>query len=137
MASISDLRNRSKTAKDLQEQRVNRVREAVVEVVNSSAFTLSALNNLQDADESRVQSFANEVAEKVAVVVTDPKIEFLDACRNRGLVPSQIRRAVKLVNEVYGLTTSEDYEEQLKAVAEYVQTRPHLYDEFAGVLTKH
>ena len=123
MASISELRNRSKTAKELQEQKMKRIKETVVDVVNSSAFTLSALNHIdsKEDDDDRVQAFATEVANKVAEVVVDAKAEFLDVCTHRGLKPSQIRKAVELLNEVYGFTTSNDYEEKLQAVASYVR----------------
>ena len=133
MADLSALRNRSKATRELQEQKVKRAKEAVLDVINSSSFSLTALNHSESEVDEELDAFANKVASRVAETVTDPKIEFMDACNARGLKPSQIRHAVTMVNSTFGLTDETDYEVQLQAVAIYMQSNPNLWD-VLGVL---
>jgi hypothetical protein len=133
-STLDDLRKRSEKTKQLQEeQKVSRVRDAVTEVVNSSAFALSALNHIDQKSDTGtdVEQLASAIAEKVSKVVTDPKIEFLDTLRARGLKETRIKNAVTQLNLIFGLTSSAEYEEQLEAVALYIREHPNLYDDIA------
>lgn len=130
MSKLSELRNRSKASRELQEQKVERVKNAVHSVVNSSAFALSAMNHLgDDADDKQIQEFAETVANKVADVITDPRNEFIDSCKARGLSEFKIKKIVDSLNGMFGLTESEDYDEKLEAVSLYLQKYPHLYED--------
>ncbi len=60
MSKLSELKSRSESTKQaLQQQKVDRIRSTITDVVNSSAFTLSALNNLgDDGSDEKIQQFA-------------------------------------------------------------------------------
>ena len=130
MSKLSELRNRSRASRELQEQKVERVKSAVHSVVNSSAFALSALNNLgDDVNDSQIQEFAETVATRVADVITDPRNEFIDSCKARGLSEFKIKKIVDSLNSMFALTDSENYDERLEAVSLYLQKYPHLYED--------
>lgn len=132
MSKLSELRDRSRATKSLQEQKVGRIKEAVTDVVNSSAFALSALNHLGDeSSEQKIQEFASTVASHVAEVVVDPKNDFLDTCKARGMSDRKIQKAVTAINDLFNLTDSSDYEEKVEAVALYLQKNPSLYEDIA------
>ena len=126
-ASIKDLKQRAQVSREMMERRSNRVRDAVKAVVDDPTFGVTMLAH----KEEEVDQLANAVANKVAEVVNDPCTEFLDTCRSRQMKQSQIRHAVEILNSAFGLTTSADYDEKLKAVAEYMWNHQSMYDEFA------
>lgn len=134
--TLEDLRQRSAaTNKAVQEQKLARVKETVTEVVNGSSFVLSTLNRLEResaTDEAEhVEKLAMDIATRVTEIVADPKIEFLDTLKARGLKESRIREAVTQINSIFGLTKSESYDDKLEAVALYLRNNPALYDDIA------
>lgn len=134
MATISELRQRSRVSKELQELRTNKVKEVVTDVINSSAFTLTAVNqgNVGEAvSKESVKEFATQVADEVAKAISDPKSEFMDACKARGLKPSRIRAAVNNISELFDLEPDGTYDDKVEAVAIYMSQHPSLYDDLA------
>lgn len=133
MSKLSDLRSRSEATKQaLQQQKVDRIRSTVTDVVNSSAFTLSALNNLSNnGSEESMKQFAEIVATHVADSILNPVNDFIDTCKSRGMSDYRIEKAVKVINEVFKLTESENYIEIQEAVALYLARNPTLYEEIA------
>ena len=132
MSKLSELRKRSKATRDMQKEKVERVKNSVLEVASSSSFALSAINHLGEcADAKEMDEFALEVATKAATAALDVKGEFIDLCRARGMNDEKIRKAVYSVNELFQLTDSDDFEECVEAVALYLSEKPTLYDDIA------
>ena len=128
MLSIKDLRRNADKSREYYEekrqQKVDRARQAALEVVQSSAFEISCRNN----PDKSCEEFAEAVAASVAEAVTNPQIEFLDICTKRGLKPEDVKEAVLNINRLYGVIYSDDYDTILSAVAQYIQLNPELYD---------
>ena len=80
MSKLSELKSRSESTKQaLQQQKVDRIRSTITDVVNSSAFTLSALNNLgDDGSDEKIQQFAQTVATHVVDTMLNPVTDFID-----------------------------------------------------------
>ena len=127
MPSLRELRENAKTQKELLDRRAERIRAAVLETMDSPGFAATAAEHRTED----VQKLADKITTRVTEVVNDAVSEFLDACTARGLKKSEIRRAVNIVNEAFGLTESNVYDEKLKAVAEYMKMYPNMYDQFA------
>lgn len=126
-SSIKDLRQRAQASRDTIALRKDRVRDAVKAVVDDPTFGITTLAHKGE----EVDQLATAIANKVAEVVNDPCAEFLSACQSRNMKQSQIRHAVEILNSAFGLTDSKDYDERLKAVAEYMWDHQGMYDEFA------
>jgi hypothetical protein len=131
MASISELRQRSKLSKELQEEKAKRVKEVVSSVIDSSSFTLTAMNHGADMSDKSADELVGRVADEVTKVITDPRNEFIDACRARGLKPSRIRTAVEQISNMFDLEPNGDYDAKLEAVSIFIKDRPSLYDDIA------
>lgn len=132
MSKSLDLKKRVEWSKEIQERKVNRVKKVIIETVNSPAFQLTALNHFgkNGVTPKELEEFANTIAEEVAKVATDPVVEFTDACKARGLKDNNIKNAVELINEVFGICKeSNDYQMKLKAVAVYIHDKPNLYED--------
>lgn len=125
MASIKALRANARLTRELQEARVQQVKDAVEDIMKSPTFAATVVEH---PDQS-VEALADAVVNRVVEVVADATSEFLRVCTARGIKKSDIRRAVGIVNQTFGLTDSEDYEIQLKAVAEYLRLHPTMYDD--------
>lgn len=119
LASISELRNRGRIAREMvaiQEQRIRAV------VANELQRT--------DLQEDVKQSFASSISSKVSEAVSSTVNQFLDRCAARGLKQSEIRRAVSIVNNAFGIVPENtDYEAMLKGVADYMAEHTSYYDE--------
>ena len=133
MSKLSELKSRSESTKQaLQQQKVDRIRSTITDVVNSSAFTLSALNNLgDDGSDEKIQQFAQTVATHVVDTMLNPVTDFIDTCKARGMSDYKIKKAVKAINVVFKLTESQDYVEIQEAVALYLAHNPTLYVDIA------
>ena len=111
--------------------RTTRVLEAIHEATSSPALVASmAAHSTDDTEE-----IATKIIEKVVDVMLDDVGEFINICTQRGLTKTRIRKAVSTINAALALTTSTDYEVQLKEVAAYMQQHPEMYDTL-GVLFK-
>lgn len=130
---LMDMRKRSQITKQIQEQRNARIKSAIDDVVNSSSFQLTAANHVgNDASEDAISKFANEVVDKVSHKATDPVLEFMDMCKARKMKESRIEKAVDIINTTFGLVPEESvYDDKLRAVAEYIQANPQLYEDIA------
>ena len=123
-ASISELRNRSRVAKEMVAIQEQRIRSVVVDELRSSKMA-----------EDACQSVASSISSKVTDVVSNTVNQFLDQCQVRGLKPSEIRRAVGIVNNAFGLADENaEYDVVLQRVADYMVEHTNLYDEFQPFL---
>ncbi len=134
MPSLKELRERSRVSKELQEQKVIRIKDAVTGVVNSSAFALTAANQLGTVKDGSlaqdsVDKFASDVATNIVQQIDNPVNSFMDACRARGMKPSKIRKAVEFMSETFGLEPNAEYDVKLEAVALYLQQNPKMFDD--------
>lgn len=135
MPSIEELRARSRKSKELQEQKVLRVKDVVSEVVNSSSFALTMANQLGTVEpeklpQTTVDQFATSVATSVVQQIDDPVNNFMDACRSKGLKNSVIRKAVESVSKQFGIEVDSEYPIKLEAVALYCLENPKLFEDF-------
>lgn len=103
------------------------IQEAVAQVMNSQIGQLTAVNHIGEEP----AEVAFRMTDKVASAVTDPAVEFRAICTNRGMSSSDVEVAVLKMSEVLGLKPGavECDEELIIAVATYIKTRPHLYDD--------
>lgn len=134
MPSLKELRERSRVSKELQEQKVIRIKDAVTGVVNSSAFALTAANQLGTVKDGSlaqdsVDKFASDVATNIVQQIDNPVNSFMDACRARGMKSSKIRKAVEFMSETFGLEPNAEYDVKLEAVALYLQQNPKMFDD--------
>jgi len=132
MASIRELRERSKTVQELQQQKVERVKNTVNQIINSDAMNLTILNQLgRDGaiNEEKVQDLANQVAAEVTKAVLDPVVEFEGMCAARGMNRTQIRSVVETLSKTFKLEPDGTFEIKKEAVALYLSKNPHLYED--------
>lgn len=123
-ASISELRNRNRVAREMVAIQEQRIRSVVVNELRSSKM-----------EEGACQSVAASISSKVTDVVSNTVNQFLDQCQARGLRPSEIRRAVGIVNNAFGLADENaEYDVVLQRVADYMIEHTNLYDEFQPFL---
>lgn len=131
--SLTNLLNRSKTTKSIQEQRAARIKTAVDEVMSSTSTQLTMMNHMGQNDtetQQQLQEFATAIVDKVSAAATDPVVEFMDVCKARGMKESKIEDAVKTLNDVFGFVPKDaKYEDKLAAVAEYMQANTSMYED--------
>lgn len=136
MAKLTELRQKSQALREaVQRERAERIRESVQNVVQSDSFSLSIVDAgvKLDSDASEVaKQIADQITEEVCSNVLNPVNDFIDTCRARNMTDTRIKKTVKTLNKVFGLTASEDYEEQLEAVALYMSNNVRLYDDIAA-----
>lgn len=132
MASISELRERSRIPKELQEQKIQRIQDTVGKVVTSDAMKLTVMNHIGmdiQIDEGKVQKMVMDVTEQVAKVVTDPVLIFEDVCKSRGINRTGMRKVVEKLSRLFDLERDGDYEKKKEAVAIYMSHYEHLYND--------
>ena len=92
LASISELRNRGRIAREMIAIQEQRIRAVVADELQRT-----------DLQEDVKQSFASSISSKVSEAVSSTVNQFLDRCTARGLKQSEIRRAVSIVNNAFGI----------------------------------
>lgn len=119
LASISELRNRGRIAREMIAIQEQRIRAVVADELQRT-----------DLQEDVKQSFASSISSKVSEAVSSTVNQFLDRCTARGLKQSEIRRAVSIVNNAFGIVPEgAGYEAMLKGVADYMAEHTSYYDE--------
>ena len=120
---------------DVQKEKAERIKQTVQEVVNSDAFELALLDMVKDTVEvlpETAKKIADQITDGLCGSMLNPTNDFLDVCHARGMTETRIKRTVSTLNKVFELTASEDYEEQLQAVALYMNSNQSLYDDIAA-----
>lgn len=136
MASVKDLRERSRVSKELREQRVKRIQDAVNSIMDSDTMRLTILSRLGNVDEvnsNQIEAISQEISHKLVYEATDPVKEFEDMCSARGKDEEGIHDVVQMLSKVFNLEVDGSYENKEEAVALYLQQNHHLYDDI-GVL---
>lgn len=128
MSKLAELRARANNTKEVQAQRAVRISNVIRDVVKDSSSELYK-SSIIPKSTVEVNQFVERMTTAVCDVVSNPVNTFLDTLQARGLSATRIVKIVSRLNEVFMLTTSEDYEQQLRAVAAYLESNPHLYDE--------
>ncbi len=136
MSRLSSLRNRSSQLNDaIMKEKAERVRTAVKAVVDSDAFNLSVMDLTASSENTSklvpeaAETIVSNITTEVCKTVLNPVNDFMDICHARGMKDLDIVRAVESINKVWKFVDSDVYEEQLKAVAEYMGEHRSLYDQ--------
>lgn len=131
MSKLSELKSRA-ARESLQKQRVARIKDAILDVVNSDSFGLSLLEEGLNKDSTKKQeNFAELIANEVCKMVMNPTYEFIDTCKARGISDEKIMETVEAINSLFYLTESKSGDEKLEAVALYLADHPDLYNDIA------
>lgn len=119
MATISELRNRERVTKEMIAIQERRIKSAVTAELRQTSLR-----------EEACQSFASSISSKVAEIVSSTVNQFVDRCTARGLKQSEIRRAVSIINNAFGIVPDGvGYDATLQGVADYMAEHTNLYDE--------
>ncbi len=136
MSRLAELREKTTALRAaVQKEKAERIKQTVQEVVNSDAFELALLDMVKDTVEvlpETAKKIADQITDGLCGSMLNPTNDFLDVCHARGMTETRIKRTVSTLNKVFELTASEDYEEQLQAVALYMNSNQSLYDDIAA-----
>lgn len=137
MSKIAELRKRSQeTNMELQKQKIGRIQDAVRRTLESNSFVLTVADSMGNKalDEETMKKVVQDISEGVSDAYMNPVNKFIDACKARGMELLRIQFVVEKINELFTLTDSDVYEDQLEAVALYMEQHPSLYDDI-GLLS--
>ena len=115
------------------EKKMQDIKDAVKNTVNSSAFALTAVNqlgNLEKAKPEDVEAFSERVVNAVVDTVTDYTEKFISILKeDRGFTTDKIEKVVNMLSDMFALAADDTYQAKLKAVALYVHENPNLYSD--------
>lgn len=137
MSRIEKLRERSKVSQEIYDKKVQRAYDAVKEYMDSDFAKLTIANhvgNKEDVSPEFLNKFSQEIVDVVADEVLDPVKAFEDVCKQRNFKPSEIRKIVKSLSSIFNLAVDGDYDAKRRAVAEYLQNTPRLYEDMVNFM---
>lgn len=139
MSKLSELRARaSRTKEEYTKIKVEKAKDAITNLANSSAFVINSLNlatgDTEEADKKQLDKFVEDVATTVIESVTNPVTEFEDTCLALGLQQWRIERVVNSVTNLFSLCGEDaPYAEKLEATALYFKEHPYFYDDIVDL----
>ncbi|MBQ2885926.1 MAG: hypothetical protein IJE43_19545 [Alphaproteobacteria bacterium] len=132
MGRLEALRGRSRVSSEVYEQKLQRAQAAVTEYINSDISALTIANHIngnEPMSEDGLKKFTEDIVGVVTEAVLDPIAEFDDTCNARGFTATQVRNIIDAFSDIFNLAKGAEFEDKKRAVAEYLQNNPKLYDD--------
>lgn len=130
MSRISDIRQRSKLSEEIYTKKINRVRDAVADYIQSDFAKLTIANHFNgtgDITQKDLAGFARELSEAVAGSMPDPVEEFEQVCAESGLGQEQAREVVEAFATILMLDRDTDFGSRKLRVAGFLHDNKEFY----------